>query len=151
MTLKLKVPPAVVFLICIGMMWALDQQIPEWFVIDLGKLLPRGILALGVLIGLVGVLQFARNSTSVDPHHPEKASVLVTSGVYRFSRNPMYLAMLLILLGGFIKFGEPTGLVIPIFYLWYMNRFQIQSEEEMMEEKFGEEFREYKKSVRRWI
>ena len=149
--LKLKIPPAVVFLICIGMMWALDQQIPEWFVIDLGKWVPRGILALGVMVGLVGVFQFARSSTSVDPHHPEKASVLVTSGVFQFSRNPMYLAMLLILVGGFIKFGEPAGLIVLIFYVGYMNRFQIQPEEEMMQEKFGEAFSVYKKSVRRWI
>jgi len=149
--LKLKIPPAVVFLICIGMMWALDQQIPEWFVIDLGKWVPRGILALGVMVGLVGVFQFARSSTSVDPHHPEKASVLVTSGVFQFSRNPMYLAMLLILVGGFIKFGEPAGLIVLAFYIGYMNRFQIQPEEEMMQEKFGEAFSVYKKSVRRWI
>lgn len=149
--LKLKIPPAVIFLICVGLMWALNRQIPDWFVIDLGQWLPRVILAIGVLVGLGGVIQFSKNSTSVDPHHPEKTSVLVTSGVYNFSRNPMYLAMLLILLGGMTKFGEPAGVIVPILYVWYINEFQIKPEEEIMEQKFGEEFLEYKKEVRRWV
>lgn len=149
--LKLKIPPAAIFLICIGFMWAIDWQISDWVVIDLGQWVPRVILVIGVLFGLGGVIQFRKNATSVDPLHPEKASVLVTSGVYNFSRNPMYLAMFLILLGGLIKFGELAGLIVLIFYVWYMNEFQIKSEEEIMEKKFGEEFLEYKKEVRRWI
>lgn len=149
--LKLKIPPAFVFLICIGLMWALDNQITDWFVIDLDQWVPRIILAFGALFGLGGVIQFRNNSTSVDPHHPEKARMLVTSGVYKFSRNPMYLAMFLILLGGMIKFGEPAGIIVLIFYVWYINEFQIKPEEEMMEQKFEEEFLEYKKAVRRWI
>lgn len=149
--LKLKIPPAAIFLICIGLMWAIDRQISNWFVIDLGQWVPRVILVIGVFFGLGGIIQFRKNATSVDPHHPEKASVLVTSGVYIFSRNPMYLAMFLILLGGLIKFGEPAGLIVLIFYVWYMNEFQIKPEEETMEQKFGEEFLEYKKEVRRWI
>lgn len=149
--LKLKIPPAVVFLICIGLMWAIDRQISDWFVIDLGQWVPRVMLVIGVYLGLAGLIQFRKNSTSVDPHHPEKASALVTTGVYNFSRNPMYLAMFLILLGGFIKFGEPAGLIVLIFYVWYMNEFQIKPEEEIMEQKFGEEFLEYKKEVRRWV
>lgn len=149
--LKLKIPPAVIFLICVGLMWALDRQITDWFVIHLGQWVPRVILAIGVLLGLAGVIQFRKNSTSVDPHHPEKARMLVTSGVYNFSRNPMYLAMFLILLGGLIKFGEPAGLIVLIFYVWYMNEFQIKPEEEIMEQKFGDEFLEYKNEVRRWL
>lgn len=132
-------------------MWALDRQIPDWFVIDLGQWVPRIILAIGVLVGLGGVIQFSKNSTSVDPHHPEKASVLVTSGVYNFSRNPMYLAMFLILLGGLIKFGELAGVIVLILYVWYMNEFQIKPEEEIMKQKFGEDYLEYKKEVRRWV
>ena len=149
--LKLKIPPGVVFLICIGFMWALDRQIHDWFVIDLGQWVPRIILAIGVLVGLGGLIQFSKNSTSVDPHHPEKASMLVTSGVYSYSRNPMYLAMFLILLGGLIKFGEPAGMIVLIFYVWYMNEFQIKPEEEIMKQKFGDEFVEYRKEVRRWV
>ncbi len=98
--LNLKIPPAVVFLICIGLMWVLDRQVSDWFVIDLGQWVPRIILVIGVFFGLGGVIQFRKNATSVDPHHPEKASVLVTSGVYNIRSNPIYLAMFLILLGG---------------------------------------------------
>ncbi|MDR9418528.1 methyltransferase family protein [Gracilimonas sp.] len=149
--LKLKVPPAVVFFICIGLMWVLDRQIPDWFVIDLGEWVPKIILGIGIFFGLGGIIQFMKNKTSVDPHHPEKASMLVTSGVYNFSRNPMYLAMFLILLGGLLKFGEPAGLIVLIFYVWYMNEFQIKPEEEVMTQKFGEEFMKYKSKVRRWL
>ena len=109
------------------------------------------LLALGVLTGFAGVIQFAVKSTSVNPHKPEHASFLITSGVYRLSRNPMYLGMLFILLAAVLKFGHPLGLIVLPFYVWYMNRFQIIPEERVMEEKFGDEYQNYKQRVGRWI
>ena len=109
------------------------------------------MLALGVLTGIAGVIQFAVRSTSVNPHKPERASFLITSGVYRLSRNPMYLGMLFILVAAVLKFGHPLGVITLPFYVWYMNRFQIIPEEKVMEEKFGDAYRNYKESVRRWI
>lgn len=104
-----------------------------------------------MLIGIAGVVQFAVKSTSVNPHKPNHASSIVTSGVYRISRNPMYLGMLFILVAAVLKFGHPTGIIVLPFYVWYMTRFQITPEEIVMEEKFGDEYRNYKKRVRRWI
>jgi len=150
-TLELKIPPAVVFLFCIGLLWLLDSYLPQLFHLSVSKWIIRPLLALGVLTGIAGVIQFAVQSTSVNPHKPDHASSIVTSGVYRLSRNPMYLGMLFILLAAVLKFGHPLGLIVLPFYVWYMNRFQIIPEESVMEEKFGEEYRSYKQRVRRWI
>lgn len=102
-------------------------------------------------MGVSGVIQFAIQSTSVNPHKPDHASSIVKTGVYRLSRNPMYLGMFIILLAAVLKIGHPPGLIVLPFYVWYMNRFQIIPEEKTMEEKFGDEYRSYKENVRRWI
>ena len=149
--LELKIPPAVVFFICIGFIWTIDYLLPPLFDISLNGWIIRAILAFGVFIGVSGVVQFAVQSTSVNPHKPDRATSLITSGVYRLSRNPMYLGMLIILLAAVLKFGQPIGFIVLPMYVFYMNRFQIKPEEEVMEEKFGEEYLVYKKNVRRWL
>jgi len=150
-TLELKIPPAVVFLFCIGLLWLIDSYLPPLFDLSVSKWIIRPLLALGVLTGITGVIQFAVKSTSVNPHKPEHASFLITSGVYRLSRNPMYLGMLFILLAAVLKFGHPIGFIVLPLYVLYMNRFQIIPEEEAMEKKFGEEYRKYRRNVRRWL
>lgn len=150
-TLKLKIPPAVVFLICIGIVWGIDYLLPPIFDISISDWIIWTLLSLGALTGVLGVIQFAIQSTSVNPHKPEHASALVTSGVYRLSRNPMYLGMLIILLAAVLKLGNPVGLLVLPLYVLYMNRFQIIPEEQVMVEKFGKEFTTYCNNVRRWI
>ena len=88
-------------------------------------------------LGLLGVYQFRKQGTTVDPRIPEQSASLVTSGVYQFSRNPMYVGMLLMLVGWGIYLGNIASFImLPIFIL-YMNRFQIMPEETFMAEKFG--------------
>lgn len=150
-TLELRIPPVGVFLICAASTWGINQ----WTFIEglqfvVGQPIVWAIIGIGGLVGLLGVLEFRRSSTTVNPHKPEKTSAFVQSGVYQFSRNPMYLGLVIVLIGVAFKWGSLLGfLIIPIF-IGYMNRFQIQPEEEMMEEKFGEEFTFYKEEVRRW-
>jgi len=150
-TLELKLPPAAVLLICIGMAWGIDSLLPPILDIRASGWVVKTLLAIGVLTGAAGVIQFAVQSTSVNPHKPDHASSLVTSGIYRFSRNPMYLGMLIILLAAVLKLGHPLGLLVLPLYIIYMNRFQILPEERVMLEKFGEEFTSYCRKVRRWI
>jgi len=150
-TLELKIPPAAVFLICIGLIWATDSLLPLLFDISVNGWPVKLLLVLGTLTAVSGVIQFAVQSTSVNPHNPDRASSLVSSGIYRVSRNPMYLGMLIILLAAVLKIGHPIGLVVLPLYVFYMNRFQIKPEEKAIEEKFGEEYRAYRKTVRRWI
>jgi protein-S-isoprenylcysteine O-methyltransferase Ste14 len=149
--LNLKVPPAVVFLLCLMLIYLAHDYLPDLISLKL----PRWVAAIpgviGVVLGLAGILQFALQSTSVNPHRPENASALVTGGVYRYSRNPMYLGLLLILVAAVLVLGSLTGLPIVLLFIVYMNRFQIKPEEDVMKEKFGDEFLDYKKRVGRWI
>ena len=149
--LELKVPPAVVFFLCVGLIWTIDYLFPPMFVLSLSSWIFWALLVIGALTSVIGLIQFAVRSTSVNPHKPDHVSSLVTSGVYRLSRNPMYLGMLIILFAAALKFGHPIGLIILPLYVLYMNRFQIEPEEKAMEKKFGEKFRKYRQDVRRWV
>ena len=109
------------------------------------------IIILGVLIVLIGGYQFKKNSTTVNPLVPEDSSKLVTSGLYNFSRNPMYIGFLLFLFAWALFLGSLFALLfLPIFVL-VINVVQIVPEEKVLEEKFGDEYRKYISRVRRWV
>jgi protein-S-isoprenylcysteine O-methyltransferase Ste14 len=150
--LKLKIPPVVVFLICIGMMWLINNWFPnESLLFDSRKGFILILIGIGVIIGILGLIIFAQKSTTVNPHKPQNTEKLVTTGVYQISRNPMYLALLLVLVSPVIYWGNVVTLIMLPLFVWYMNEFQVKPEEEIMEQKFGDEFFEYKKEVRRWV
>lgn len=152
MNMELKIPPALVMAFFGGAMWIFDIYLFSGFdVIPASYWISRFFLLMAVILGVLGLIQFYGSSTSVDPHKPEKAANLVTGGIYRLSRNPMYVALLLLLVGfGFRLQNLPSLLFVPLFIL-YMNRFQIKPEEEVLLKKFGEEYREYTSDVRRWL
>jgi protein-S-isoprenylcysteine O-methyltransferase Ste14 len=109
------------------------------------------LAAAGVAIALAGVAEFRRSRTTVHPQHPEKASAVVTRGVYRWTRNPMYLGLLLALAGWSIFLANLAALAgLPLFVA-YMNRFQIGPEERALSAKFGPAYASYLVSVRRWL
>ena len=105
----------------------------------------------GLIIILSAITLFKKYQTTITPLNPSNATKLITDGIYKFSRNPMYLGLLLVLLGISIILN-PTGgfILIPLFIL-YLNLFQIIPEENAMVDLFKDEFLEYKKNVRRWI
>ena len=152
MDLKLKIPPAVVWLAAALLMWAIDRTLPvDWFTAFFRTWLAAAVALPGGLLGLFGILAFYRQSTTINPHKPEHTEVLVTGGIYRCSRNPMYLGLLLVLAAVGLYLGNPaTAVVLPLF-VWYMNRFQIKPEEQVMEQKFGADYTRYRSQVRRWI
>ena len=94
---------------------------------------------------------FKKQNTTVNPIKIENASSLVTSGVFEYSRNPMYLGMALILLGLALMFNVIGGTLFTLLFTTYITKFQIKPEEEVMESLFGEDFLKYKKNVRMWI
>lgn len=103
----------------------------------------------GLLLTLWAAAGFIRAGTPLEPY--EQASVLVTSGPYRFSRNPIYLGIVLLLAGFWLWLGSLSpGLVLPAFVIAIDRRF-IRREEAHLEERFGERFRAYRASVRRWL
>ena len=109
------------------------------------------LLMLGFLTLISAVLSFKKQKTTVNPLKPEKASSLVTSGVFKYSRNPMYLGMLFILCSISIKFNLLGGLIIIYLFVFFITKFQIIQEEIAMESLFKEEFSLYKEKTRRWI
>lgn len=152
--LELKIPPvAVTVLTGIGM-WAtaeafpvLDIPLPPLWRAGLGVML----VAAGVYTALAGVGEFRRAATTVNPLSPEASSRLVTGGIYRHTRNPMYLGMLLGLAGWSVALSHLSAPLWLMGYAAYMNRFQILPEERVLTEHFGAVFGEYQRRVRRWL
>ncbi len=150
--MKLKIPPALVAAIIAGLMRVVSLFLPFGSLTLPGAYWVAGALILvGGLLGLVGLFQFYRNGTSIDPHKPDKAKVLVTDGIYQYSRNPMYLALFFLLIAYASILQNVLNLGLLALFIWYINRYQIIPEEEVMEEKFGDEYQEYQSKVRRWL
>jgi len=132
-----------------------------WFIADnnAGLQLPAGLrwvallllLTAGAVVGVAGVRTFRRAQTTVNPYRPHATSTLVTSGVYRFTRNPMYLGLMLALAGWGIYLANVWSLLLGFAFVPFMNRFQIEPEERALKQTFGEEFRSYCRNVRRWL
>jgi len=150
--LELRVPPLAVLVICGLLVFALRRLFPEEGVfIPFRRPIYWTLLGLGIVAGAAGVLQFRRAGTTKNPLTPEAASALVTGGIYRFTRNPMYLGMALILLAVAVFFSNPLGLAgVALFVVW-ITVFQIGPEERALEKKFGEAFLRYKERVRPWL
>ena len=150
--LALKVPPALLMLIFGGLMWLLDRLVPALrLTINGHELLTALFTVLAVVCVLSGVISFRLAQTTVDPVHPERASSVVTTGIYRWTRNPMYLGFWLLLLAYAVKLSQPLALLLLPVFIGYMNRFQIIPEEHALERLFGDDYRSYCQRVRRWI
>lgn len=149
--MELKIPPLALVVIAAIAMWLAARVSP--FAVGLPG---RPVVALlfviaGIAICATGVITFRLAKTTVDPRTPGKASALVDSGIYRLTRNPMYLGFVLALFGWAYWLSNLLAfIVIPVFIL-YMNRFQIGPEERALEGLFGEDYRRYCGNVRRWI
>lgn len=150
--MELKLPPAIVFLLFLAIMYLLVQAMPVGYFDFFGRLLlAKVMVALALVVALVALFQFARAKTTVDPTRPTKTSQLVTGGIYQISRNPMYLAMLLVLLAAGLYLGNAFNTLTAAGFVAYMNRFQIMPEERMLSDKFGKAYKEYCTLVRRWF
>ena len=94
---------------------------------------------------------FVRHGTTVDPHQPARTTALVTSGVYRLTRNPMYLGFLLILSGWALLASNWLAVVLVPIFVYLLTKLQIEAEERILEEHFGDAYRRYKARTRRWL
>ena len=106
---------------------------------------------IGISILISAVRSFKKQDTTVNPINIEKASSLVVTGIFQYSRNPMYLGMVFILLALTLIFNLIGGILFTILFMLYISVFQIKPEEIVMDKLFGEEFASYKKSVRKWL
>ncbi len=109
------------------------------------------LAAIGIAIEAFSVLSFIRAKTTVNPLRPQRANALIISSMNRFSRNPMYLGMLLLLTAWALYWGHPGGALALILFVTFITHYQIKPEEAALEEKFGQDYLAYKSKVRRWI
>lgn len=150
--LELKIPPpAVAFLIAIAM-WFASKVGPSIALPLLVRSLAFGALALaGGAVALAGDLAFRRARTTINPFRPQNTSALVTSGVYRRTRNPMYVGLLFVVVGWCAFLCSATALLGPVAFVAYITRFQIIPEERILLSKFGPSYADYLTRVRRWL
>lgn len=149
---RLRVPPVAFFLIVALLMWAVATGLPAWRLALPGRTPVAVLLLLAAgAIGIAGVRAFGRARTTVDPLRPERASALVTSGIYRRTRNPMYVALAIALLAWALWLAHPLALLGVAAFVNWMNRFQIAPEERALRTLFGTEFERYCSEVRRWL
>ena len=150
--LELKVPPLIVVAIAALLMWAVARAAPRLTLTYPGRaFVAAALLIAGIAVVVMGVRAFHRASTTVDPRFPDKASHIVSSGIYRFTRNPMYLGMLVVLTAWMAWLSNVGAIVILALFALYITRWQIVPEERALAEKFGAEYEVYCKSVRRWV
>lgn len=142
-----------VFIVCLLLTWLLGMGVPQ-------PRLPGGVIADGLYwmlmaaaacLLLVSQWQFYRAGTTVNPLRPEAASRLLQSGVFAFSRNPVYLAMLLVIVAFALRQGPASGLLGGAFFYLHLNRLQILPEERALAQRFGDEYHAYCARVRRWL
>ena len=150
--LELKVPPVVVTLLYLLCMWAISYFTPSISLQNEVKLFASLCLLFLALTSIIsGVVTFSNAKTTVDPTKPTSASSLVNRGIFKLSRNPMYLGMLLILIAWTTWLASIYSLLLSLTFILYMNRFQIAPEERALTELFGDEYKQYCSNVRRWI
>jgi protein-S-isoprenylcysteine O-methyltransferase Ste14 len=152
LSLELKVPPLALLVAFGVLMFGLSWLAPAFTLPLVHNTLTAGaLLVVGACVALAGVIAFRTSGTTVNPTTPEMSSALVSTGIYRFTRNPMYLGFALVLAGWATYLSNAASLLMLPAFVAYMNKFQVRPEERVLLAKFGTQFSEYMATVRRWI
>jgi len=151
-SLELKIPPVLVAALVVGLQVLAARLLPVMQV----DVLSRSEIA--ILFGLVGaafivlgVWEFRNSSTTINPHKPHNSSTMVRSGVYKWTRNPMYLGMAFLLVAGGVYLANALSIGLVWVFVAYLTRFQIGPEECELLRLFPDEFKSYCDQTRRWI
>lgn len=150
--LELKIPPILVLVVFLVLNWILALQT---FRIDISFVV-KGVFSTlfvigGVVLCFAGVFSFRKAKTTVNPLNPESSTTLVATGVYRYTRNPMYLGFLCIVVAWSIYLTSPVSIVGIVGFIVYMNQFQIKPEECILADRFPADYQHYLSKVRRWL
>lgn len=150
--MRSRIPPPIVLALAALLMWALDRWMPlaQWIRLPWNRLAWLAA-AVGAAIAVAARMRFRRVGTTVNPLDPSKASRLVTDGVFRVSRNPMYLGLVLLLIGWAIWLGSASPWLVPPLFVIVLTVAQIIPEEKALSRRFGEQYLSYRRSVARWI
>jgi len=151
-SLDLRIPPDVVWLVVAAMQWLASRVTPTLDVATPWRIVIALVLAAaGAVLIVAGRVALNRAGTTWHPTEPARATALVTSGVYRFSRNPMYLGMELVLLGLAALLASPAAALVSALFVAYIDRFQIRPEERTLAGALGQDYDDYRRDVRRWV
>lgn len=150
--MKPPIPPILQFLLCGAIAWGIAVVTPL-LEFDSHTCLAAAIVFIlaGAMLLICAIAVFVQARTTINPLEPGRAEKLVTTGLYRFTRNPMYLALALILIGGALLLGNLGALTAPALFVWSMTTLQIKPEEIALQTKFGEDYAAYRRRTRRWI
>jgi protein-S-isoprenylcysteine O-methyltransferase Ste14 len=152
MNLQLRIPPLAVVALAGGLGWTAARLVPALnFEFPARAELAVTFGLLGLTSSALGVASFRHARTTVNPLTPDATTALVVSGIYRVTRNPMYLGFLLLLLAEIVWLANPVAFLVAPAFVLYLNRFQIGPEEIALRSRFGAEFHSYATQVRRWI
>ncbi|MEX0684761.1 MAG: isoprenylcysteine carboxylmethyltransferase family protein [Balneolales bacterium] len=150
--MALKVPPVVLYFLAAMLIWVISELAPglhpEWAA---SNAIALTLVIIGIIIGALGGGALRFSGTTVNPHAPDRASTLVVFGIYRYSRNPMYLGLVLLLIAWGIFLSSVFTIPVVIGFIMYMNRYQIEPEEKSLEDRFNQDYKDYKQRVRRWL
>ena len=150
--LELLIPPPAVLAIFIAGGWFASRYAPLAHIEFPGQRIVAVIaMALGACVALLGVAEFKRARTTINPMAPDATTTIVSTGIYKVSRNPMYLGLALFALGIAVWNATLIGYALVGVFCAYLTRFQIIPEERVLLERFGDEFGKYRSTVRRWI
>ncbi len=152
--LELKIPPLLALAIFVAIVIGIASLAPlrSFNVSFTGRYLASALLAIaGAATAVAGVIEFRRSKTTVNPLTPQAATTVVASGIFTYSRNPMYVGMALVLLAVVVLSGSVVALVCVPAFCAYLTQFQIKPEERMLEQVFGTRYAVYMTEVRRWL
>lgn len=150
--LELKVPPVLVTILFAAAMFGAARLLPGLsFALPAKAALALAVAVLGVALAIAGVAAFRAERTTVDPRTPGASTSVVSGGVYRLTRNPMYLGMLAALAGWALWLANAAAIVLAAAFPFYLTRFQIVPEERALLAKFGPAYARYLQRVRRWV
>lgn len=145
-----RIPPPVLMILMGAGMWFVPRG-PVIVAAAWGGFFAIPLALAGFAILALGFLEFRRQGTTIDPVQIGRATTLVKSGIFRFTRNPMYVGMVTLLLAWAIFLGGITSLLGPVLFSLFLDNFQIRPEERAMSRKFGRDYEDYCKEVRRWL
>jgi len=147
-----RIPPPLIAVLTAAGMWAISAHGPQFSLDPMLKYALVGLLlVIGIGFDVFGILAFRASRTTINPLKPERSSSLVTGGIYRITRNPMYVGMALLLLAWAVHLSALLPLAGIVLFMLYMTRYQIQPEERALERIFGEQYGAYCARVRRWL
>ena len=145
-----KIPPPIVTLVFGLCIYLSKSFFPEFSFSILSSLSIISFIV-GISVLVTAIISFKNHETTVNPISIEKASSLVVTGIFKYSRNPMYLGMSFILLGLTLKYNLIGGLIFTGLFMLFITIFQIKPEETAMEKLFDQEWKDYVSNVRRWL